>query len=142
MHISLKQSIKLALDIFQELQDLDDKELIEVFLSRGISKDLANEIVVFVPMAFCRIMLMNSRVSFPHSFVFKEVVTGSEQEHLFTDISTFCEAFLIAESRLDLGFNYFIGVAKRSCEYHAISNLVSHGSRLEDIILVPPIIIL
>ena len=63
----MNEAIASALAIFRNSPELDDESVFRALVDRGIERSLAARIVEFLPIAYCRVLLLNSGVQFSNS---------------------------------------------------------------------------
>ena len=66
---NVNEAIARALTIFRESPELDDEGAFRALIDRGVERSIAARIVEFLPIAYCRVLLLNSGVQFSNSFV-------------------------------------------------------------------------
>jgi hypothetical protein len=64
----MNEAITSAVVIFRNLPQLDDESAFRALLKLGIERSLAARIVEFLPMAYCRVLFLNSGVQFSKGF--------------------------------------------------------------------------
>lgn len=124
--------VKKSIGLLGSLGKLMDNESASDFLiSHGIPENEAIEIVLFVPIAFCRKLL--PKVKWPQEYI--EVKNHNQVEKLFSDNPR----YLIIEAEVNTywGTNpkkeVILNIAGRSAEFKAINDLLLKGGQLEDI---------
>ena len=60
----MNEAIASALAILRNSPELDDESVFRALVDRGIERSLAARIVEFLPIAYCRVLLLNSGVQF------------------------------------------------------------------------------
>jgi hypothetical protein len=112
-------------------KQMTDGEAINLLQKHGIPKGEANEIVTFLPIAFCRKLL--PQVNWPPSYI--EVRGESRLQFSFLDN----ERYLIILNETEKYYasspqkETILGVAARSAEFHVINSLILQGGNLMDI---------
>lgn len=119
---------------------LDDKHVLELFISNGIGYKEANEILLFLPIAFVRHLLPNLKW---HD-TYNEFINDKKQtERKYGETKSF-------QIIWDVTKNYFqnspqtdtiLKIGGRSAEFHVINQFLNDGEKLEDIQLTKTMII-
>jgi len=132
----MNEAIASALKIFRESPELDDENVFRALVDRGVERSLAARIVEFLPIAFCRVLLLNSGVQFSNS-----VVRAASPRKIQ---SLSCEPVWIpflayAESEIRGGGarREMLMVARRSAEFQAINQMLDKGAELKNLVLTP-----
>lgn len=135
--MELPAAIELAIDAFQR-EGIEDGEVVEALVGRGVSPALAGRIVAFLPMAFAQTALSGpTGATFGTTYVRRDE-DGATTEHALAEEPVFVEA--LAAAQRDWGSAARSAVAGRSAELDAINAALHHGSRLEDLELGPTVI--
>jgi hypothetical protein len=138
--MKLEDQIQLGISLLTNFHLSSNEEIVNRLMECNIPEDLAWEIILFVPMAFCRVMFRDAGIEFPSVCIFETQDILSDREYkLFTEIEIYCSALKIATSQISKGFDYFLNIAYRSCEYQSIEKLTQQRSKLDSIRLVSPI---
>jgi len=132
----MNEAIAVALAIFRDLPQLDDKSVFRALVQRGVERSLAAHIVEFLPSAYCRVLFLNSGVQFANSF------TRAESPRKIQSLSWLPVwvpflAYAESEIRGGVGHHELLVVAGRSAEFHAINRLLDKGSELKNVVLTP-----
>jgi len=130
------EAIAIALAIFRNSPQLDDKSAFRALVQRGIERSLAAHIVEFLPSAYCRVLFLNSGVQFSNSFTRTES-PRKIQSFSWLPIWVPFLAYAESEIRRGVGRDELLMVAGRSAEFHAINQLLDQGSELKNVVLTP-----
>ena len=130
------EAIALALAIFRNTPQLDDKSAFRALVQRGIERSLAAHIVEFLPSAYCRVLFLKSGVQFANSFTRTES-PRKIQSFSWLPIWVPFLAYAESEVRRGVGRDELLMVAGRSAEFHAINQLLDKGSELRNVVLTP-----
>lgn len=127
--MNARQIIDAALAAFAS--DGDDDQVVDAMAAAGVDRDLAAEALVFVPLAFGRAAFSGAGPEFPASYS----AAGVERD--LADHPLYLEA-LAAAGRCDR--RLFRDVVLRSSETAALNSAAHAGSKLEDLIVSPPVL--
>ena len=130
-------NIKKAIELFDELEGTStDEEVLQAFYENDIDRFDAIKIIIFLPIAFCRRLLPDLKWRDEY---FESDRFGKTKEMKFSQTTTYTliweevsKYFSIAPQK-----DVIIKIAGRSSEFHAISDLLNAGGKLEDIKLTP-----
>jgi hypothetical protein len=132
----MNEAIASALTIFRKSPELDDESVFRALVDRGIERSLAARIVEFLPIAYCRVLLLNSGVQFSNSFA----RAGSPLklrslacEPLWIPLLAYAES----EIREEAERREMLIVAGRSAEFQAINQMRDKGAELKNLVLTP-----
>ncbi|MFK8054793.1 MAG: hypothetical protein AB8F78_01630 [Saprospiraceae bacterium] len=121
--------------IGNDTTNMDNEEVYDYMISKGIPEFEAEEILLFLPTAFCRKMLPELDWS-PHYF--DSFSNGEKTELRFEDNARFQllqeETETIWDSISD--DNFTLNIVGRSSEFNAINKLLQDGGSLTDITVV------
>jgi hypothetical protein len=132
----MNEAITSAVAIFRNSPQLDDESAFRALLKLGIERSLAARIVEFLPMAYCRVLFLNSGVQFSKSFTRAASplkVQSLSLEPVWVPFLAYAESEIGAGSRRD----ELLMVAGRSAEFHAINQLLDKGAELKNLVLTP-----
>ena len=110
---------------------MENESASEFLVGHGIPENEAIEIVLFVPIAFCRKLL--PQVKWPQAYI--EFKNDIQSKRFYSENPR----YLIIENEANLYWNdkpkkeVILNVAGRSAEFKAINDLLLKGGRLEDI---------
>lgn len=134
--------ISQAVVILRRSTVLTDEAVSRLLVAEGVERDLAARLVVFLPMAYCRLLLSRSGVRFSDNFrrLLPDGSISTEKplssEPVWESLVTF------AQSEIERGMaeHDILAVAGRSAEFHAVNQLLQSGSRLENVVLSTPVL--
>lgn len=129
--MNTSETINKALPIFLQYRSLEDEDLLEVFIKKGFAPSIARKIIVFMPMAFGRIIIKDLRVETSDEFEVVERKDNSshKQRRKLNDVEIYRESFKMAsamsvEETMD---ETFLVVAYRSAEVNAVNQMKMEG---------------
>lgn len=133
------EAIKEALPIFLQYGNLKDEDLLDIFIKKGFPPDIARKIVVFMPLAFGRVMMNELKVETSDEFEYfrKKGTFTDKQRRKLNNIAIYREAFVIASRMSQSDDEDFWAVAGRSAEINAVNHLKAQGSKPHNIVLTP-----
>ena len=132
----MNEAITSAVAIFRNSPQLDDESVFRALLKLGIERSLAARIVEFLPMAYCRVLFLNSGVQFSKSFT-RAASPLKVQSLSWEPVWVFFLAYAEFEIRGGVARNELLMVAGRGAEFHAINQLLDKGSELKNVVLAP-----
>lgn len=139
-----ENEIPTALNIMWENPKLGHIGLIEALVATGIPEVLAHQLAVFVPIAFCRVML-SGRIRFPRHFLKGTRTSKRDIRCRFDDEPVFQAAMLMARHLAEEGIrrDVYLLVAARSVEFQGINKMLLQGEeKIEDITLTEMLVIM
>ena len=132
------ETINKALPIFLQYRNLEDEDLLEVFIKKGFAPSIARKIIVFTPMAFGRIVIKDLQVETSNEFEVIERKDNSlhKQRRKLNDVEIYRESFKMAsampvEETMD---ETFLVIAYRSAEVNAVNQMKMDGVNPENIV--------
>jgi hypothetical protein len=133
---STTELVEITADLFQ--RPLDDAAVVSQLIALSETEATAWRLVVFLPMAFIRVMFAPRGVAFSDVFQINDESPPRilAEEPIFAEALAFAQRFETKEKHRD----YWIMVAGRGAEFDGINTLLNGGSRLEDIRLGTPLI--
>jgi hypothetical protein len=138
--MDLNQSIRKAITIFQQHQQTDDIDVLETLVAEGIDRSLARRLLLFVPMAFCRLMFGSRGVKFEDEYLVVDENAKPIRRGTVSTEPVYIEAVnvfgVVVAARP--GGDFLLAVAARSAELRAINEMALSGSKLADIVLTAP----
>jgi hypothetical protein len=132
---------KLNADILQALVVLrsspvgGESEIFQKLVEIGIERRCAARLVVFIPMAYCRVLLSAKGVQFSNSFR-QRLPDGTLSSEELLSSDPFWEpvlTFAKADVQRGIAKEDLLLLAGRSAEFDAANQLLKRGSKLEDI---------
>ena len=132
----MNEAIASALTIFRNSPALDDEGVFRALVDKGVERSLAARIVEFLPIAYCRVLFLNSGVQFSNSFTRG---TSPLKMHSFSFVPEWVFFLAYAESEIRPGAmnQEILMVAGRRAEFHAINQLLDKKSELKNVVLTP-----
>jgi hypothetical protein len=132
----MNEAIARALTIFRGSPGLDDEGVFRALVNQGVERLLAARLVEFLPIAYCRVLLLNSGVRFSNSFA--RAVSPLKIQSLSCE-SVWIPFLAYAESEIREGVarREILMVAGRSAEFHAINQMLDKGAELKNVVLTP-----
>jgi hypothetical protein len=131
--------ITSSLDVFQDSPEASDSLLVEKLMSRNIPLEDAWKVVHFTPLAFSRILMLSTGVTFSDKYIIKDR-EGKSFTKLFSDEPFFEESLKIAVLQSHYCEDYLINIVSRSPELQAINQALHAGSNIEDLVVGSPIL--
>ena len=132
----MNEAIATALSIFRDSPGLDDERVFRALVDRGVERLLAARIVEFLPIAYCRVLLLNSGVQFSNSFA--RAASPLKIQSLSCEPAwIFFLAYAESEIREGVARPELLLVAGRSAEFHAINQMLDKGAELKNLRLTP-----
>jgi hypothetical protein len=130
----VNEAIARALKIFRESPELDDEGAFRALIDRGVERSIAARIVEFLPIAYCRVLLLNSGVQFSNSFV--RAASPLKIQSLSSEpVWIFCLAYAESEIRGGTARREMLMVAGRSAEFQAINQMLEKGAEPKNVAL-------
>jgi hypothetical protein len=137
----IRQKIEFSLDIFQEFPKVSDKLLVDKLITKNISQQDSWKLIFFVPLAFNRILMSSSGVTFSNKYTI-EIKGKSSSTNFLKDEPFFQQTINIAMSQSKYCQEYWTNIISRSVELKAINQALYAGSNIEDLLLSPPVLAL
>lgn len=138
----LNTYIERAVAVLRSSPNSRDQEVFEALVMTGLDPFVASRLTLFLPMAYCRLMLMKSGAQFSERF--REVLSNgslSEERLLASEpLWTETSAFVAAELMAGVTRNDVMALAARSAEFAAANKLLNNGSHLGDLRFTAPIL--
>jgi hypothetical protein len=130
----MNEAIVSALKIFRESPELDDESVFRALVDRGVERSIAARIVEFLPIAYCRVLLLNSGVQFSNSFV---RAASPLKIRSLASVPVWIPFLAYAESEIRGGTarREMLMVAGRSAEFQAINQMLDKGAKLQSVVL-------
>jgi len=134
----VNQCIAKAVSIVRTSPELDDEAMYGRFVSCGMTRQLAAQLVEFLPMAYVRVLLENSGVRFPDCYERKLPGGVLEKRPLSSEpVWNAALEFASVEAASGVSKKDFMALAMRSAEFQAANKLLNGGSKLSDIGFTP-----
>lgn len=141
--MEILESIKTAAPIFAEHKDSDWEVLEQALVNAGISPPLTTRLIEFMPLAFARALLEGMGIAFEEYYVRHDPQTNRNQHTKLADETVYRESFEAASSIMaqKLAGDAFMAVALRSSELAAVNDALNNGSKPEDLVMSPPVML-
>lgn len=141
--MEIRAAVQIAVGVFHEHKASTWKTLGEALQEAGIPKALSNRLLEFMPLAFSRAMVDDLGIEFSENYVRIDSKTNRKISRMLMDEPAYSEslafaASLVAEQKAG---EEFISVVTRSSEFVAINKALNDGSRPEDLVSSPPILL-
>lgn len=131
---SVEIAVRTAVGVIRQSPDSSDERVLEELMRRGIEERIAFRLVLFVPSAYCRVLLRQSGVRFSEMYHQR----GSDKEWPLANEPIWTEAIRSAESESKtIPKDDYLRVAARSAEFNVINQMLYKGSKLKDLTLTP-----
>jgi hypothetical protein len=130
----MNEAIASALTIFRKSPELDDESVFRALIDRGVERSTAARIVEFLPIAYCRVLLLNSGVQFSNTFV-RAASPLKIQSLSFEPVWIPFLAYAESEIRGGTARREMLMVAGRSAEFQAINRMLDEGAELKNVAL-------
>lgn len=127
--------------LFRALRSAEDEELYRRLVQAGIEGEVASRLIVFLPMAYCRLILAASGARFPNFFR-RILGDGTIEECLLSSEPIWNAAVVFAEAESQRGVlaDDLLAIAARSAEFHAANQLLQGGAKLEYLAFGPTVL--
>ena len=132
----MNEGIASALTIFRNSPELDDESVFQALVDKGVDRSLAARIVEFLPIAYCRVLLVKSGVQFSNSFT----RAGSPLKvQSLSSVAIWVPLLAYAEANIREGATSqeILMVAGRSAEFQAVNQLLDKKAELKNLVLTP-----
>jgi len=139
--MSNQRKIKSAIDVLIRMdENPSSDEILGAFNFYGIKDELGKELYVFLPIAFCRLML--PEVKFPKHYIEKDI-DGNETRKKFKDNLLYNEIIHATKEYFSNSpkSDQIIKIAGLSAEFSAINQLLKDSINMENIKLTEMIIV-
>lgn len=140
---SVVNFISIAVNKFRRQPDVDDETVYQHLITRGASRSMAARIVEFVPLAYGRVLMAGSGVTLSESYQRGEAEEGKElptrelaKEPVWNAAMSFASS---EKSRGKVEAKDWLCIAARSCEFEAVNQMLHAGSKISDLMLMPPV---
>jgi hypothetical protein len=133
----VQKSIRL---IGTEGSKLENEELLEYLIQKGIPEFEANEIILFLPTAFCRKLL--PKLNWPSKYVdyyskMKQISKKYQDNERYTIMENETNKYWNDKPTNEVVLN----IAGRSAEFDAINQMLNDGGELENVRLTESYVI-
>src|SRR5579864_3128051 len=130
-----------AVEIFRTLRSAEDDKIYRSLIEGGVESELAERLIEFLPMVYCRLILASSGAKFPNVFC-RLLPNGTFEERLLSSEPVWNAAarFAQCESEAGVSAEDLLAIAGRSAEFHAANQLLQRRSELEDLRFTPTVL--
>jgi hypothetical protein len=137
-----KEIVEVVIRGLRDHPDEDGAEVLNRMQAAGATSNEAEEAAALVPMAYSQALLAPKGVRFPRQYILLNPDSQRRKTCVFSQNPIFVAALSSACAELQAGVSeeVFLKVAGRCSTYRGISEMVRQGSRLRDLVLVPPLI--
>jgi hypothetical protein len=132
----VNEAITKCLTIFRSSPELDDQSVFRELVEKGIQRSLAARVVEFLPIAYCRLLLLKSGVQFSDTFTRSASplkIQSLSSEPVWVSLLAYAES----EIREGATSQDILMVAGRSAEFQAINKMLDKKAELKNIVLTP-----
>ncbi len=139
--IKSRLEIQKGINVLLNIEDPSNfDKVIKTMEYYGIDEDNAREYFIFIPIAFCRLMLPN--IKFPEFYLEQDFLGNRirkkfKNNPLYLEIESVTNAFFETISNSD----DILKIASLSSEFNVVNKLLLNGGNMEDIQLTEMIII-
>ena len=139
---ALNEIISQAVTVLRGSQSLDDDRAYHALVETGIAPHLAARLIEFLPIAYCRLILANSGAQFPDTFR-RGLADGSFEERALSLEPVWSAAVAYAREEAARGVSHqdLLAIAGRSAEFDAANQLLNRGSKLENVVFTPTLLV-
>jgi hypothetical protein len=133
-------TIAKAVDLLRNSPNATDADAFKSLMALGLPRQHAARLVELLPIAYVRVMLQNSGVSFSDSFhreCSDSKVRLLSDEPLWSAVCTFAAD----EIKRGITSQELFLLAARSAEFEAINRLLKSGGTLENLVLTSPVLL-
>jgi hypothetical protein len=137
-----EETIRRAVAIFRKLVNSDDGQVCSALIESGVQPEMAEKLVMFLPIAYGRVILKKIRIRFSDTFK-HPLNDGTLAEHAFADEPIWRAIVECARDEVSRGIagEQLLSVAARSAEFDAVNQLLNGRSTPDNIVLTPPLIL-
>jgi hypothetical protein len=141
--MDILEAIQLAIPIFHEHKNSTWKTLGEALKEAGIPASVSNRLLEFMPLAFARAFVDGLGIEFGEYYIRFDPKTNKKVSKRLADEPVFTESFSYASSLIagKQAGDEFTAVVFRSSEFVAMNKAMNDGSRPEDLVSSPPVLL-
>src|SRR5437667_8608211 len=124
----MNKELSNAVAVFRRSPNLGDDEIHRAIVAAGVEPRLADRLIEFLPIAYCRLILANSGARF--SDMFQRILpSGISEKRSFSSEPVWNAALAFARAEVKSGVSRedLLAVAARSAECHAANQLLQKG---------------
>jgi len=136
-------AVELAVPVFHAHKNSTWKTLGDALQEAGIPKAISNRLLEFMPLAFARVFLDGLGIEFGEYYIRFDSKTNRKISKKLVDEPVYRESFAFASSLIaeQKAGDELISIVSRSSEFVAMNKAMNDGSRPEDLISSPPILL-
>lgn len=136
------EAVKIALPVFAAYKDSDWEVLGQALKNANIPHSLADKLLEFMPLAFGRVFLEGMNIQFETFYLRYDPATKREQRRKLNDEPVYTESHWAASEIVaaNAAGEAFQAVVFRSSEVHAVNNALNGGSKPENLLMSPPVL--
>jgi hypothetical protein len=136
-------AVELAVPVFHAHKNSTWKTLGDALQEAGIPKAISNRLLEFMPLAFARVFLDGLGIEFGEYYIRFDSKTNRKISKKLVDEPVYRESFAFASSLLaeQKAGDELISIVSRSSEFVAMNKAMNDGSRPEDLISSPPVLL-
>lgn len=123
------KDILKAIKILMQNSDIEDKLMLSIFEGQGIPNRVANYLLLFVPLAFSRIVCKDFNINFTNEYI-EHYRNGKAQEGILTENQIFLQVYKLSEKFIKSGLDSaaILDIASRSHEFKLVNDALRKGS--------------
>lgn len=131
-----------AVDIIRSCPQLEDAEIVRRLNDMGIESAYGARLVLFLPIAYCRLLLRDTGARFSDSFcrMLPDGTISPEQTFSSEPLWNAAVSFAQREVARGIAADKLLSLAGRSAEFQAANSLLQKGCPIEDIAFTSPIL--
>ena len=132
---SSNQSISQAVQTFRSGANLDDTSVFRKLVEQGVERCKAARLIEFLPMVYCRLILVKSGVRFPETYrrISSDGTLSPSLQLASEPLWNAAIAFASAELESGKKGRDLLLIARRSAEFDAVNKLLNTGALAENI---------
>lgn len=136
------EALKSAIPVFADNPETDLYELEAPLTKAGIDHSLSKRIIEFMPLAFGRVHMEAKGLKFDEHYIRRNPKTNEQIQRRLMDESVYRDAYelatyIVATNRAD---DAFMSIVYRSAELWSVNDLLTQGSKPENIMGLPPLL--
>lgn len=136
-------AVQLAVPVFHAHKNSTWKTLGDALQEAGIPAVISNRLLEFMPLAFARVFLDGLGIEFGDYYIRFDSKTNRKVSKKLVDEPIYRESFTVASTLVaeQKAGDEFISVVARSSEFVAMNKAMNDGSRPEDLVSSPPVLL-
>jgi hypothetical protein len=141
--MEIRAAVQLAVPVFHTHKNSTWKTLGEALQEADISPAIANRLLEFMPLAFARVFLDGLGIEFSDYYIRFDSKTNRKVSKKLVDEPAYSESLAVASTLMaeQKAGDDFISVVSRSSEFVAMNKALNDGSRPEDLVSSPPVLL-